>query len=111
MRLTQSTYLTHPAIQEGLDRDPVTGLVADGVADADLEHKVGELLEAILVEMGVMPTECIVGCFPRQPDELLAAEAVLLERLSRGLHADVYRRGALRRFYAARGLGRAGFGA
>jgi hypothetical protein len=40
----------------------VSGFVAGGVSDADLEHVVGELLETLLVEVGAVLLESVVCC-------------------------------------------------
>jgi hypothetical protein len=71
----------------------VAPLVAGAVADADLEHVVGKLVEAILVQVGAMPAERIGGRLTRQPDERLAAQPVRLERLGRSLYDRAYRPG------------------
>ena len=69
-------------------------LVANGVAEADLEHVVGKLVEPLLVEVAAMPAKRIVGRLPRQPDEPLAVEPVALEHLLDGVgHASAYRLG------------------
>jgi hypothetical protein len=91
--LPVDVYLIRASVKERPDGDAVPDLAPSGVPDPDLEHVVGEFLEAVLVEEGAVPFESVVCCFACELVEFLAGEAVLLERL-RGRSRAVSRRGS-----------------
>jgi hypothetical protein len=77
----------HPPVEERHEAEAVAGLVAGCVLDADLEHVVGEVLEAAGVEERALATERVAGRLAGESEKLLAGKAVVLERVGGGSHA------------------------